>query len=349
MLHARFIVKLLIGCCFTLFVLGCDAAQAPIRLSQVTFKADGAVRHAVLALPSRRTEIKGSVIFVHGDGAMNSFADGYYEPIWRMLASKGIASISWDKPGVDEAPGNWLSQTMDDRASTVLAAYSTLQETRELAGKPVGLIGFSQASWVMPKALRQNPNLKFAAFVSTPTNWLEQSEYMTVLRLVSEGKDDAFIEQQLGYDALLNELITSGASFTEYQTFIQNHIPQPFQPAALDPARYEFIQKNMLSDSTEDLNQIDQPIFLMLGAQDANIDVENNLVKYQSIFQYRPSQLRYSVYQNALHSMLKADEFSSINSPFWAWLKMIMMEEHAFQPEFLNDLGNWVEQQVEAN
>jgi hypothetical protein len=56
------------------------------------------------------------VLLIHGDGPQDRWSDGGYIPLVNFLVSQGIAVFSWDKPGVGESTGNWLAQTMSDRA-----------------------------------------------------------------------------------------------------------------------------------------------------------------------------------------------------------------------------------------
>ena len=86
--------------------------------------ADGNVLQAVLAMPERRKRPVGLVVFVHGDGPANATNDTFYRPLWEAFARAGYASLSWNKPGVDGAPGDWLDQSMDDRAREVEAAIA---------------------------------------------------------------------------------------------------------------------------------------------------------------------------------------------------------------------------------
>ena len=73
-----------------------------------------------------------------------------------------------DRPGRGSSPGDFLSQTLEDRADESLAAVAVLRAHPAVTG-PVGFLGFSQGGWVgMVAAARQDPPVDFLACVSGP-------------------------------------------------------------------------------------------------------------------------------------------------------------------------------------
>ncbi|MFC8760044.1 alpha/beta hydrolase family protein [Streptomyces sp. NPDC057193] len=95
-----------------------------LREETVTVRYGGRTLHAVLALPERGEGPFPLVVFVHGDGPVDATHDGFYRPMWESFARAGYASLSWNKPGVGGAPGDWLDQTMEDRAREAAAAIA---------------------------------------------------------------------------------------------------------------------------------------------------------------------------------------------------------------------------------
>lgn len=84
---------------------------------------------------------KAFLLFVHGDEAMSYDAGGYYNLIWEPSRQNGYAIFSWDKPNVGGSSGDWLSQTMSDRQSEVLAAIDFVQKRYNFTAQTTGLIG----------------------------------------------------------------------------------------------------------------------------------------------------------------------------------------------------------------
>ncbi|WP_431355862.1 alpha/beta hydrolase, partial [Bacillus safensis] len=83
---------------------------------EVVMETANGTLSGIVTMPIKEP-IKGIVLFVHGDGPQNATYDGGYRPLMERFAKQGYASISWDKPGVGESEGNWLHQSMDDRAT----------------------------------------------------------------------------------------------------------------------------------------------------------------------------------------------------------------------------------------
>ncbi len=85
------------------------------------------------------------IVLVHGDGAMDRSAFGYFDPYFSQFAENGWCTLSWDKPGVESSEGDWLSFSMDDRAALVEASIEALRKRDGLSVDKVGVMGFSQA------------------------------------------------------------------------------------------------------------------------------------------------------------------------------------------------------------
>jgi len=128
--------------------------------------------------PKNTDTAKAIIIFVHGDGPMNYQAEGYYPLIWNRLRKLGYAIFSWDKPGIGNSTGHWLNQSMADRQSEVHAAIKFIQKKFHHSSN-IGLLGFSQAGWVIPAVAKDNENVSFAIGIGFAMNWLEQSWYLT--------------------------------------------------------------------------------------------------------------------------------------------------------------------------
>jgi len=76
-----------------------------------------------------------------------------------------LRALTWT-PGCGGSPGDFLTQTLDDRADESLTALAVL---RGHVTGPVGFLGFSQGGWVgMVAAARQDPPVDFLACVAGP-------------------------------------------------------------------------------------------------------------------------------------------------------------------------------------
>ncbi|WP_162907029.1 alpha/beta hydrolase family protein [Allorhizocola rhizosphaerae] len=247
----------------------------------------------VLAKPDRVDGPVGLVVFVHGDGPVNATHDGFYRPIWEAFARAGYASLSWNKPGVAGSAGNWLHQSMEDRADEVTGAVEWARSRADIDGHRIGLWGASQAGWVMPKVAVRVPDLAFVIAVSPAVNWLEQGRYHLLARLHAEGASPAEITAATERSDMMRRLLRAGATYGEYRR-------QPGADANITADRWTFLTKNHLADATADLTASRVPVLLLLGGRDINVDVADT----EAVYRKTTPILEVRRYPDATHSMI---------------------------------------------
>jgi len=126
----------------------------PWRTEEFTFTNDDVPLAGSLWLP----ETPGphpAVIFVHGSGPQTRAGAGTW-PLY--LVSRGFAVLAYDKRGQGGSGGNYRlpgggrdnAPHMKRRSTDVLAAVRALKARRGIDPARIGLLGVSQAGWVMP-------------------------------------------------------------------------------------------------------------------------------------------------------------------------------------------------------
>ncbi|GAB2517847.1 hypothetical protein GCM10027167_20760 [Nocardia heshunensis] len=158
-----------------------------IREQRVSITGAAQTLQGTLALPKHGDGPFGLVIFVHGDGPANADRDGFYRPLWESFAAAGYASLAWDKPGIAGAAGNWLDQSMHDRAVETEAALAWARGRPEIDAHRIGLWGISQAGWVVPEVAVRHPELRFMILVGAAVNWMRQGEYTRRCPTIPDG------------------------------------------------------------------------------------------------------------------------------------------------------------------
>lgn len=113
-----------------------------------------------------------SVVIVHGSGKETRMAE-----FAELLANKGIIVLTYDKRGVGKSGGvyagpevgtnNVDSLNINLLAKDASAAFNKIKQYSN--GKPIGLLGFSQAGWIIPIAAMNNPLVNFMVLFSCPT------------------------------------------------------------------------------------------------------------------------------------------------------------------------------------
>ena len=147
------------------------AAQSLDSITQrdITFISEGVLLAGTLYSP---TDPQASIVLVHGSGQekrMHQFAE--------RLANEGIAVFTYDKRGIGASGGTYAgpevgTNNVDSANLSLLAkdASAAVNKLQEVAmDLPVGLLGFSQAGWIIPLAAKLTPSVDFMVVFSGPT------------------------------------------------------------------------------------------------------------------------------------------------------------------------------------
>jgi pimeloyl-ACP methyl ester carboxylesterase len=150
----------------------------PIKKEEVTFKSEGV---SLAGTIYKTKQSYAAVVIVHGSGQesrMIEFAE--------LLAQNGISVLTYDKRGVGKSGGIYAgpevgTNNIDSLNLTLLAkdASAAVNILSQLEKNiPIGIVGFSQAGWIMPIAANKNPLVKFMVLFSCPTvTTLEQLRF----------------------------------------------------------------------------------------------------------------------------------------------------------------------------
>lgn len=212
------------------------AVPAGLVTQDITFTNADVALTGTLYLPEHP---EAGAVLVHGSGQtqrMTSFAT--------LLAGRGIAVLTYDKRGVGQSGGVYAgpeagSNNLDASNLVALAgdanaAFAMLSAKLAANPVPIGLVGFSQAGWIIPLAAEHNNNINFMVMFSGPLlTTLEQLRF----QFLTQGKADFW--------------------HTHSEANARQHIAQ-------DPDRYDFAA----TDPRESLANVSVPGLWLLGGQD---------------------------------------------------------------------------------
>lgn len=326
--------------CVVALVLGAGgwvmyANDFAIRTQRLTIPGSTEPLEATLALPQHGDGPFGLVVFVHGDGAANATRDGFYEPIWESFAKAGYASLSWNKPGVDGAPGNWLNQSMHDRAAEAEAAIDWARQRTDIDPRRIGMWGISQGGWVIPEVAAHQPELQFVILVGVAINWLRQGKYNLLAELRRRRASGSEIDAALSRREKSLQPLRENATYQQYLASQQDSDP-------MSADRWNFVYKNYRSDVTDTLPQVKVPVLLALGDEDLNVDVDETEQVYRRALP--PQQLTVQRYPKASHNIVKAD---LDNDQSWrSTMVAVFSPRSLYAPGYLDDLRNYVAAQA---
>ncbi|MGX1884995.1 alpha/beta hydrolase family protein [Streptomyces sp. NPDC055287] len=268
-----------------------------IREERVTLRHGKQTLDGVLATPTDDRGPYGLVVFVHGDGPIDATHDSFYRPLWESFAQAGYASLSLSKPGVGGSSGNWLHQSMDDRADEIMAAIAWARQRPAIDSRRIGLWGASQAGWVLPKVAARTPDLRFVIAVSPAVNWQQQGRYNLLAQMREDGASDEQTASALRRRETTLRLLRRDASFPEYRDAVDD-------PQGMTSDRWRFIKKNYTADAAAELRAIQgTPVLLVLAGHDINVDVTDTETTYRKLLP--ASLLQVERYPDATHSLVK--------------------------------------------
>lgn len=154
--------------------------SAGFTIQDVKFESQGITLAGSILQPKKPF---AAVVIVHGSDPVKREME-----FAKRLAKEGIAVFTYDKRGVGESGGVYVGPSVGtnniDTANLTLlaqdanAAAETFQTYLKNKKIPIGLVGFSQAGWIIPMAASKNPQIEFMVLFSGPTiTTLEQLRF----------------------------------------------------------------------------------------------------------------------------------------------------------------------------
>ncbi|NTE01115.1 alpha/beta hydrolase [Agrobacterium tumefaciens] len=144
--------------------------QAIFTIENIQFKSTGITLSGAIFKPKHPN---AAVVIVHGSGQERKMVE-----VASLLARNGIAVLTYDKRGVGDSGGiyagpevgtnNIDSVNLNLLASDASAAANMLSSSLKEKHVPLGLLGFSQAGWIIPMAAEKNSLINFMVLFSGP-------------------------------------------------------------------------------------------------------------------------------------------------------------------------------------
>ncbi|MFL6279640.1 MAG: alpha/beta fold hydrolase [Vicinamibacterales bacterium] len=220
-----------------------------------------------------------AVILVHGSGAENR---EYMLPWARFLVRRGIAILGYDKRGVGESTGDWNTASFDDLAGDVVAAFEYLKTRSDIDRAHIGLLGISQAGWIMPLAAVRAKDLAFlisisGAGVPAAETTLDQARN----EMTMTGMPQQNVDEIIGLLKLQYEFARTGKGWDEYAAAREKLVakmgaaPKTI-PGSPDDPYLQFIRRLYFYDPVPTLRQLQTPTLALWGELDNNVLAEKN-------------------------------------------------------------------------
>ena len=236
--------------------------------------------------------ISAAVVIVHGSGQekrMIEFAT--------LLAKNGIAVLTYDKRGVGESAGTYAgpevgTNNVDSSNLNLLsldagAAVNVLSKYLSNNQIPIGLIGGSQAGWIIPLTAEKNKKVNFMAIFS--------GALITV-------------KEQLRF-----QFYTNGNS-----NFWDTHTEEDARKHIMnDPDKYEFTA----TDPIDVLSKLSIPGLWIFGGKDIQVPV-NLSIEHLNILKAKGKRYEYKLFPALGHNTAFSKDEEPMKEAI-TWMKNI--------------------------
>ena len=324
-----------------------ELASPVFRHETLTFQHGENMLVGELSLPGGSAPYS-AVVFVHGSGPATRH-EHFLELIRDEFLRRGLATLIWSKPGVDESTGDYLKQSMAKRAEEVAAAMTHLAERADIDGDRIGLWGISQAGWVMPMV----PAHRSVAFVisvsGSARTGQEQDLYGVENELVRIGFSDDDLADALDHRREFYDLVRESAGYEgflpRHEEWLEEMKSRPWYPAlegqldelifqeivlSMGPREFEFFSINDVNGSLvapPQLNNMKMPVLAIYGSEDVLVDANLGSTAYREIPRINGNpDVTVKVFEGADHGIVQPDSEGYLN----------------FAPGFLTTMGEWV-------
>lgn len=283
----------LLLCCFTYYSSGQTKTETNyppfLSIKDITFKSAGITLEGTIYKPQHP---QAALVLVHGSGQETRMLR-----MASTLAEKGIAVLTYDKRGVGKSGGIYAgpevgTNNIDPANLNLLALDASAASNtllRNLPGKdlPLGLMGFSQAGWIIPLSSKINHKVNFMIVFSGPlVNTLEQLRF----QFYTDGNP--------------------GFWDTHTETEAREHVRN-------DPDRYQFAA----TDPQDALNKLSIPGLWIFGGKDIQIPVGLSIEKL-NLFKAQGKPYEYLLFPELTHNTASSKSPETINNAT-QWIQTI--------------------------
>jgi len=282
-----------------------------------------------------------AIVLVHGSGAENR---AYMLPWARFLIRHGIAVLGYDKRGVGQSTGDWNAASYDDLAADAGAAVEYLKTRRDIDAAQIGLLGISQAGWIMPLTAVRSKGVAFLISISgggvTPaeTTIDQARNEMTMTGMPAATVADIVALIRLQYD-----FARTGSGWDAYATAREKLVarmgapPETAFPSTPEHPQWQVIKRTYFYDPVPTLRQLVVPTLAMWGELDNNMMADKNKPAWDAALKAAGNRdFTLVVIPKANHAMLEANVGSNAE----------VRSLQRFAPSYFTTISDWLAKRI---
>jgi pimeloyl-ACP methyl ester carboxylesterase len=142
-----------------------------------------------------------AIVLVHGSGNQDRHGNNSCIRILAdVLARQGVTVLTYDKQGVGSSEGNWEIMNFTALSGDALSGIKYLKGRTDLNLSKIGLGGYSQAGWVMARAIEQGGDIDFVLAINAAGSGItvaEQNIYDVKTQMQCENKFSRLQKKQI--------------------------------------------------------------------------------------------------------------------------------------------------------
>jgi len=243
------------------------AERVEYKYEDITFtSADGTKLVGRVSLLESNLPLP-AFMMLHGSeqGTRDNFGN---KVMAHYMLSRGFAILNYDKRGVGESEGVYQESASESNlqkhAEDAIAGVEYLASRPEIDAKRIGLIGFSQAGWVIPLAASQSDAITHFVILSGP--------------VASTLQEDVF-----------SSYTNDGDSATDYDDAKITQRLRELDPAGFDPVPV--------------IAKLKQPGLWLWGSVDKSVPVTFSAENLQSLIDSGRDDFSYQIFPNGDHNL----------------------------------------------
>jgi hypothetical protein len=263
-----------------------QAPRLPYREESVRFKNGAVTLAGTLTIPSGPGAHPAVVIF-SGAGSASRFANVFFAD---HLARMGIASLIYDKRGAGQSTGDWATADFDDLAGDGLAGVQLLKSRAEVDPRHIGLMGGSQAGWIIPITAAHSPDVSFMIMLVAPTSTMAADGVSRLRRgLHAVGAPDSEIALAVAMLEKDNDVTRTGKGLPELEARAAAAVREPwfrlmgFKVRPLDHPGRVLARRVIDVDPMVSTRQLRIPSLWLYGAADREDPTSEDVARLEAL------------------------------------------------------------------
>ena len=214
-----------------------------------------------------------ATVLIHGSGPESRREYAFYG---RFLARRGVAALAYDKRGVGESTGALYEADYSDYADDALAGVRLLAGRPEVDLTRIGVVGFSEGTWVAPLAATRSDQVAFVVIIgASGGSPAQQTSEEIAIRLRARGYDEKVVDTALALHRQVLAYQRTGEGVDELRVALADAREELWFQAAEDIppdvypyAEYEWWRSVMDFDPLPVWERVRVPVLVLKGGRD---------------------------------------------------------------------------------